>query len=50
MLHLDVLRKASSELEEAAAAPDGQDLRPLLLAALDALDQAVDALRRHCEA
>ena len=50
MLHLDVLRKASSELEEAAAAPDGQDLRPLLLAALDALDLAVDALRRHCEA
>ena len=50
MLRLDVLRKASSELEEAAAAPDGQTFRPLLLAALDALDQAVDALRRHCEA
>ena len=50
MLHLDALREAAAALEQAAAAPDGQDFRPLLRAALSALEQAVDALRRHCGA
>lgn len=50
MLHLDVLRLASSALEAAAADPADQDFPALLRAAIDALDEASTALRRHCGA
>ncbi len=50
MLHLNVLRTAASELEQAAANPAGQDFPALLHTTLDALDRASEALRLHCEA
>ncbi len=50
MLHLEALRKACSNLEQAAASPAGQDFAALLHTAIEALEKASAALRRHCEA
>ena len=50
MLHLGNLHKASSDLEQAAASPDGQDFAALLRTAIEALEQASAALRKHCGA
>lgn len=47
MLHLEHLRLLCTELERAAAEGDAARLPELTRAAMDALDQAADALRRH---
>lgn len=50
MLHLESLRKASSDLEQAAASPAGQDFAALLRTTIEALERASAALRKHCGA
>lgn len=50
MLHLGKLRKASSDLEQAAASPAGQDFTALLRTTIEALERASAALRKHCGA
>lgn len=50
MLHLEGLRKASSDLEQAAASPAGQDFTALLRTTIEALERASAALRKHCGA
>ena len=50
MLHLESLRKASSDLEQAAASPAGQDFTALLGITIEALERASAALRKHCGA
>lgn len=50
MLHLEGLRKASSDLEQAAASPAGQDFTALLRTTIEALERASAALRKHCRA
>lgn len=50
MLHLESLRKASSDLEQAAASPAGQDFAALLRTTIEALERASAALRKYCGA
>ena len=50
MLHLESLRKASSDLEQAAASPAGQDFTALLRTTIEALERASAALRKYCGA
>ena len=50
MLHLEGLRKASSDLAQAAASPAGQDFTALLRTTIEALERASAALRKHCRA
>lgn len=50
MLHLEALRKASSDLEQAAVSPSGQNFPALLQTTIEALERASAALREHCGA
>ena len=47
---LESLRKASSDLEQAAASPAGQDFAALLRTTIEALERASAALRKYCGA
>lgn len=47
MLHLERLRAVCAELEEAATGLLAETLSPLARAAVEALDEATDALQRH---